>query len=215
MELYEEINVLCAEIVNELMPVNTLITYTGGRINVSADDIDAGESVSDEYEMALSSTKVGDKREIQVVNWYSHSVCISGLVFVSYAEARRADRNTEILTFQAKLIDGVGERLLFRALGSRVLEVTFDGSGCEGDEDYYSRAFIKGINLKFYNEKETELVVMRDALVQAIKLLDKYETLSFLKNSYQNFGSLVKLDVSDYYKASVPNQLFDKLFEEE
>jgi hypothetical protein len=41
MELYEEINVLCAEIVNKLMPVNTLITYTGGIINVSADDIDA------------------------------------------------------------------------------------------------------------------------------------------------------------------------------
>lgn len=216
-----DINRLATKLLTEITPVNALIGFDDNCFGGGSEETrEAYYEVLEEYGVYISGKKHGDEFRAEVKNWHSHSVCLTGVVFSKLDVLSLANVNVGLINCPASLINGVGARYFYKALGTRTLtvELAFDYDRIrleDEDEEIFLPVAVKSVSVNFLAETEAELDAIYENLKAQDALFQKQLTISNITGNYKNFQKLTGLDDADFYKPYVKNEKFEEFFDED
>lgn len=216
-----DINELATKLLKDIVPINALI---GSEQNIfesrALDEDDDFMDFTEDHSAWIAIKDNGNYFDAEVRDWYSHAICLTGIEFSMSSLVSAADVKSKSISLTASLVDGVGERYFYKALGTReltvILKFNYDRSLLESEyEVRYVRFEVKSVLVKFLNETVDELDTIYSSLKAQDAKLQKQLTVSWFKGNYSNFKALTGLGEDELYKNYVKNERFDQLFDEE
>lgn len=216
MGLVQEIDTICTEMLRNLVAVNTYIAFDGNVFGRCKDDAEAVAYNEMHWSHALRAAyvKKGEKVDARIVNWHSHSIGITGLVLDGVATVDEAAlRRCESFTLSARTVIGFGHRAFFEALGARHVLVKFKPDVAFSDDSYWSYVEVEAVEVKLFDESASQLLALRDKLLEQKLAMDKQFALSALSGRFSNFHALTGIPSSKFYAELTDANTFDSLFQ--
>lgn len=216
----KEINDLVLSMLEKSLQINTYFDYDGDVFGNNLKEEDRYFQRQDEFEMYLLSTKLEECYRFETRNWYSQSMCLTGLHFRSYIDVFPKDIRDDNMDYPAIIVGGLGDRYLFKALGKRSLVVNaYSKSDAVSDMSYEGVCWepfrLNSVSIDFKDETLAEQKLILSALEREQERIEKTFLLAELSNNYRSFHKLTGLDSSDFNKQHVPNPKFKELFDEQ
>jgi hypothetical protein len=159
----------------------------------------------------------GEKIQLNVINWFSHTQALTGLTF--FPKVLPLTHKALTVDIAAEISDGLGTRLLHTALGSCLMSVQIQlPSGFEFQEQNFgSDPYIEFTGVQLDPAlADQDCVEKHKRLRQSLLPFERALTVSALASSYKNLHAFVQLDEGDFFQQQLPSpekNTFDQFFE--
>ena len=215
-----EINDLVFSMLERTADINTFFDYEGDVFGNKPSEELRYSRRQDHFELRLGCTRSDSGFKLEILNWHSQSMCLTGLHFASNIVVLDANFTSDGLEYPAFIKDGIGERYLFRALGacriSIKLEVYLRDVHLLVDEEGMTLpVYFSSLSADLSYKTNIEKQEVYNALIHEDSRFSKQLLISEVKNNYENFRPLSQLDPSEFNKPYLPNQKFKELFDEQ
>jgi len=148
----------------------------------------------DEMEPLLDVSRVDLCYEISFERWNAFYPNLTGLMFTKQVvDPRNLPQSADFVSMQAKLVDGPGRRVLFRALGAKSVTVNLRPTvplnewGRGADDRFVTGLELERCELQLFNESDAELQSLIAALNSAEKSIAYKNTLAGIAGDYLPF----------------------------
>lgn len=163
---------------------------------------DAVLDALDEMEPLLKVSRVGSACEISLEWLNAFYPNLTGLVFAKQVVGRRdLQYGHEFVSMQAKLVEGPGRRVLFRALGAKSVTINLRPKASlrewvQGEDSEIIAGFeVESCELQLFDESAAGLRHLSMALDEAEKSIARKMTLALIAGDYLPFRDWAAWDL--------------------